>query len=41
MDAFRTEWNKHILADDASGQILIEALGRQKAELFYDYFTYL
>ncbi len=41
MDTFRAEWNKHILVDDASGQILIEALGRQKAELFYDYFAYL
>ena len=41
MDAFRSEWNKHILGDDPSGQFLIEAFGRRTAELVYDYFNYM
>ena len=41
MDAFRSERNKHILGDDPSGQVLIEAFGRQTAELFYNYLVYL
>jgi len=41
MDAFRLEWNKHILGDDPSGQFLAEAFGQQTAELFYDYLVYL
>jgi len=41
MDAFRSEYNKHILGDDASGKILIEAFGRESTELFYKYSVYL
>ena len=41
MDAFRSEWNRHILEDDPSGQMLIKNFGRQKAELVYDYLIYL
>ena len=41
MDAFRAEYNKHILGDDASGKILIEAFGRESTELFYKYSVYL
>jgi hypothetical protein len=41
MDAFRLEWNKHILEADPSGQFLVEAYGRQKAELFYNYLVLL
>ena len=41
MDAFRAEWNKYVLVEDPSGVALMEAFGRQTAELFYDYFVYL
>jgi hypothetical protein len=41
MDTFRSEWNKHILEDDPSGQFLTETFGRQTAELFYEYLVYL
>ena len=41
MDAFRSEWNKHILGDDPSGQSLVEAYGQKTAALFFDYLVYL
>ena len=41
MDAFRSEWNQKILGDDFSGKMLIEAFGRQRIALFYDYLVYL
>lgn len=41
MDAFRLEYNKHVLEEDPSGVMLINTFGRQKAELFYDYLLYL
>jgi hypothetical protein len=41
MDAFRLEYNQKILGDDYSGKMLIEAFGRQKAAMFYDYLVYL
>jgi len=37
MDTFRSEYNKHVLEEDPSGIMLMEAFGRQTAELFYDY----
>ena len=37
MDAFRKEYNKHVLEEDPSGVTLMNAFGRQTAELFYDY----
>jgi len=37
MDTFRSEYNKHVLEEDPSGVMLINAFGRQRAELFYDY----
>ena len=41
LDAFRSEFNKRILDEDPSGIALIEAFGRKKAELFYEYLVYL
>jgi hypothetical protein len=41
MDAFRSEFNRHILEEDPDGVILTETFGRQTAELFYDYLIYL
>ena len=41
MQAFRSEFNKHILWDDPSGRVLMETFGQQKAELFYDRLIYL
>ena len=41
MDAFRAEWNKHILEDDPSSQTLINNFGRRTAELVYEYLVYL
>jgi hypothetical protein len=41
MDAFRSEFNKHILDDDPDGVTLTETFGRRMAELFYDYLMYL
>ena len=37
IDAFRKEYNKHVLEEDPSGVMLMNAFGRQKAELFYDH----
>ena len=37
MDAFRSEYNKHVLEEDPSGVMIMEAFGRQTGELFYDY----
>jgi len=37
MDSFRAEYNKYALDEDPSGVMIINAFGRQKAELFYDY----
>jgi hypothetical protein len=37
MDAFRLEYNRHVLEEDPSGVMLINAFGRPKAKLFYDY----
>ncbi len=41
MDAFRLEWNKHILEADVSGKMLIEAYGQKTAALFFEYLVYL
>jgi len=41
IDAFRAEYNKHVLDDDPDGIALMEAFGRPTAELFYDYLIYL
>jgi len=41
MDTFRSEWNKYVLEDDPSGIACINAFGRQKAELLYNYLVYL
>jgi len=41
MEAFRLEYNKHVLEEDPSGVMLINAFGRETAELFYDYLLYL
>jgi len=41
MDTFRSKWNKHFLDDDPSGVMLIEAFGRQTAELFNDHLSNL
>ncbi len=41
IDAFRAEYNKYVLEEDPSGVSLINALGRQTAELFYEYLVYL
>jgi len=41
MDSFRSEWNQNILGDDYSGKVLIEAFGRRRIALFYDYLVYL
>ena len=41
MDAFRAEYNKHVLTEDPSGVMLINAFGRETAELFYEYLLYL
>ncbi len=41
MDAFRSEWNKHMLSADPSGQSLTEAYGQKTAALFYAYFVNL
>jgi len=37
LDAFRSEYNRHVLEEDPSGVMLINAFGRRKAELFYDH----
>ena len=41
MDTFRSEWNRYVLEDDPSGIACINAFGRQKAELLYNYLVYL
>jgi hypothetical protein len=41
MDTFRSEWNKYVLEDDPSGIACVNAFGRQKAELLYNYLVYL
>ena len=41
MDTFRCEWNKRIFDDNPVSRTLIEAFGREKAQLHYDYFGYL
>jgi hypothetical protein len=41
MDAFRSEYNSHVLEEDPSGIMLINAFGHRKAELFYDHLLYL
>jgi len=37
IDAFRSEYNKHVLDEDPSAIFLTNAFGRRTAELFYDY----
>lgn len=37
MDAFRTEYNRYVLDQDPSGVALINAFGREKAQLFYEH----
>jgi hypothetical protein len=41
MQAFRAEYNKHVLEEDPSGVMLMNVFGRKTAELFYDYLLYL
>jgi hypothetical protein len=41
MQAFRAEYNKHVLEEDPSGVMLMNVFGRETAELFYDYLLYL
>jgi 15,16-dihydrobiliverdin:ferredoxin oxidoreductase len=41
MQAFRKEYNKHVLEEDPSGVMLMNVFGRETAELFYDYLLYL
>jgi hypothetical protein len=41
IDAFRAEYNRYVLEEDPSGVSLIEAYGRQTAELFYDYLVHI
>ena len=39
MDAFRSEYNRYSLDQDQSGQLLINMLGREKAQLYFEYFV--
>jgi len=41
MDAFRSEYNQHVLDEDPSGLMLINAFGREKAQLFYEHLVNL
>jgi hypothetical protein len=41
MDAYRSEWNKHILSADPSSQSLAEAYGQKTAALFCEHLLYL
>ncbi len=41
MQAFRAQYNKHVLEEDPSGVMLMNVFGRETAELFYDYLLYL
>jgi hypothetical protein len=37
IDAFRSEYNKHVLDEDPTGVFLINAFGRETAQLFYEH----
>ena len=37
MDSFRIEYNRYVLEQDPSGAALINAFGREKAQLFYEH----
>jgi len=39
MDTFRSEYNRYSLDQDQSGQLLINMLGREKAQLYFEYFV--
>ncbi len=41
MDAFRTEYNRHALDDDPSGVLIMNAFGRETAQLFYEHLVNL
>jgi len=41
MDAFRSEYNRYVLEEDPSGVALINAFGREKAQLFYEHLVNL
>jgi len=41
MEAFRSEYNRHVLEEDPSSVMLINVFGQQRAELFLDYLVYL
>jgi 15,16-dihydrobiliverdin:ferredoxin oxidoreductase len=41
MNSFRSEWNKHLLEEDPSAVLIVEAFGQQTAELFINYFSNL
>lgn len=41
MDAFRSEYNRHVLDEDPSGIALINAFGREQAQLFYEHLVNL
>jgi len=41
MDAFRSEYNQKILANDYSGIMLTKVFGQQTAALLYEYWVYL
>jgi hypothetical protein len=37
IDAFRSDYNNHVLDEDPTGVFLINTFGREKAQLFYEY----
>jgi hypothetical protein len=37
INAFRSEYNKHVLDEDPTGVFLINTFGRKKAQLFYEH----
>jgi len=39
IDAFRSEYNRYALDQDQSGQLLINVLGREKAQLYFEHFV--
>jgi len=41
MDIFRSEYNRRVLEEDPSGVMLINAFGREKAQLFYEHLVNL
>lgn len=41
MDEFRLEYNRHALDDDPSGVMIMNAFGREKAQLFYEHLVNL